>query len=464
MQALSGARMFQGAIPPTLRRIVRETVLGWGVDELAVGCSGNLTIERSLATSGLRVAGNDVNIYSCAIGEALAGHDMPITVKDRWRDAFGWLDPYLDTPYDRAATIILASDMLDGPVAGLADPRPYFASKRAGYRLQWERLHERSVAKLKALPTLTDWYSGDVAEWLEVIGDRPFASFPPFWAGGYETMFAHLSEVFEWAEPTYPILDASRIDGLLAKMADRPHWILGLLEPHDALADHYTARTTTVEEVAIHVYTSEGPARVVVPRTPAIGVRLPTLTTGDRLTGELSLRPLTTPQFEGLRRRFLATGIARTATAEAAWAVCDAGRIIGAFGVQEDVQRNGVSVGIRMHGATHRPLLFLLSDFAVAPHDYPKLSKLVAMAALSVETHVLAERIKRHRFRGLATTAFTDRPVSMKYRGVFDLVQRIDNDSKTSTAKYKLNYAAPFPRWTLAEAFAVWSERWGATT
>src|SRR5215471_9729703 len=102
--------MFKGSIPPTMRRILRETVDSWGISELAVGCSGNLTIERSLADTDIAVAGNDVNIYSCTIGQALAGQDRRLAVADGW-DEYSWLEPYLGSPLDRAATIILASEM-----------------------------------------------------------------------------------------------------------------------------------------------------------------------------------------------------------------------------------------------------------------------------------------------------------------------------------------------------------------
>lgn len=451
--------MFKGAIPPTMRRILSETVRSWGVGRLAVGCSGNLTIERSLVDTELALSGNDVNIYTCTIGQALAGQDRRLEVSPLWVDEFGWLEPFLATPFDRAATIILASDMLDGPKLD-RDPPPFFVARRAGYRHQWERLHAATVEKLRALPPLADWFSGDVGDYLGLIGDAPFASFPPFWGGGYEAMFANLSEVFDWDEPSYPTLTEDRIVKMLDLMMDRPHWCLGLLHRRDDLAAHYTARTTTVlGGLPIHVYTSSGPTRLAVARTPVAPVGLPTLTTGDELTGELELRTLTAPQFESLRRRYLGAGILNTAAPEAAWALCDAGRVLGAFAVQaRSATSPGGSTFTRdLTGTRWRPTVYLLSDFAVAPTDYPRLSKLVAMAAVSREVHQLIEGYTGRRYRGISTTAFTDKPVSMKYRGVLDLVHRAENDGHSgSGAKYALNYHAQLPRWDLAEAWERW--------
>ena len=51
--------------------------------------------------------------------------------------------------------------------------------------------------------------------------------------------------------------------------------------------------------------------------------------------------------------------------------------------------------------------MYLLSDFPVAPVDYKHLAKLVLYAALSKESKRLAERITRRRCASLVTTAFS---------------------------------------------------------
>jgi hypothetical protein len=460
--------MFKGSIPATMRRMLREVIDSWHVDALAVGCSGNLTIERSLADTAIALGGNDVNIYSCTVGQALAGQDRPLAVNPAWQAEFGWMGDYLDTPVDRAATMIVASDMLDGPQLGTTKDRPYFQARRRGFTAQWPRLHAGTAQRLAAIRPLEEWHTGDVGEWLDQIGDRPFASFPPFWGGGYERMFANLSAVFDWDEPSYPTLTPDRIDGLLAAMTDRPHWCLGLLERHEHLEPRYIGRSvTTAGGLPIHVYASSGPSRVVVPRTPTEPAGLATLTRGDRLTGDLNLRVLPFPQFESLRRRYLDPSIRGTATPDACFVLCDGDRVLGAFGLQGDAPTIGGVAAVRsLLGVRHHPAVYLLSDFAVAPVDYPRLSKLVVMAVVSAEVHELAERLLRRRWRGVATSVFSDNPVSMKYRGVMDLVDRqpLKGRGRSGSDKpWRLNYAAALPRWTLAEAWSEWSKRHSRT-
>lgn len=51
----------------------------------------------------------------------------------------------------------------------------------------------------------------------------------------------------------------------------------------------------------------------------------------------------------------------------------------------------------------------------------------------------------------------TKGPVSMKYRGCFQLYSR-KQDKKTG--QYALNYYAPFGARTLAESFALWKKKY----
>ena len=96
-------------------------------------------------------------------------------------------------------------------------------------------------------------------------------------------------------------------------------------------------------------------------------------------------------------------------------------------------------------GKIETPHIYLLSDFPVAPTDYKHLAKLVLYAALSSEGKLLAERATNHRVRTMITTAFTNKPVSMKYRGLFNLLARKENPEwaegqTTADTYYKQKY------------------------
>lgn len=63
------------------------------------------------------------------------------------------------------------------------------------------------------------------------------------------------------------------------------------------------------------------------------------------------------------------------------------------------------------------------SDFVI-DHPMPKLSKLLIMGALSSEFKAELDIRYKNDVGIISTSVFTDKPVSMKYRGVFDLAER----------------------------------------
>jgi hypothetical protein len=66
---------------------------------------------------------------------------------------------------------------------------------------------------------------------------------------------------------------------------------------------------------------------------------------------------------------------------------------------------------------------------------------------LSSEVRDILEQKMAQNVRSIGTTAFTDRPVSMKYRGVFDLHSRKEG---------RLNYLGEAGKWSLEEALTWW--------
>lgn len=132
------------------------------------------------------------------------------------------------------------------------------------------------------------------------------------------------------------------------------------------------------------------------------------------------------------------------------YAVVVDGKIVGAFAFQFSIQHDTGDA------------VYMLSDFAVAPTSYRRLSKLVLMAALSTEAKRIAERMGRRRIRYVITSAFSNKPVSMKYRGLFALTGRrvLDEDEqKLNGHSFLLSYRALAGQWALQDVLALWRER-----
>lgn len=446
--------MFQGAIPTELRQIIHEQANAWAVDDVYVGCSGNFTIERTLDNGRFAFHGNDVSIYSCALGLIQAGGEWPIRVKDEHRDEWGWLEDWGATPVDQAATVLLCSAMLQG----LGRDNAYYDRLRGAYRDDWAHLHSVTRGKFteQRVP-LASFHAGDVRDFLRAAPRAAaFASFPPFYANGYETMFKGLSEVLAWDEPSYETFDPSGIADVLGMAREFEHWLIGTNQRVPELEDSLRGYVqVTNRAMPFWVYASGPKPRLVTPHQVVSSPPVPHLHRDAEIGSTLSLAPLTDGQLNALRSVYLNPRI-KPAQAALALAVLVDGYLVGCFAFAQPSSTKPMS------GVPH-PAMYLLSDFAISPTRYRRLSKLVLHAAVSRESVGLAERFTNRRIRSVVTTAFTDRPASMKYRGTLNLLKRTDRgedrDRAEFPSRFELNYGIDAPRWTLAEGLEVWRQK-----
>jgi len=100
---------------------------------------------------------------------------------------------------------------------------------------------------------------------------------------------------------------------------------------------------------------------------------------------------------------------------------------------------------------TARDQVYMMADFCVPGTQYQRLSRLIVQLAVSGQTGKLLRRLKEFPVVAVRTTAFTERAVSMKYRGVMQLEKRGEKDGK----KF-LNYVANFNSLSWKETYLQW--------
>jgi len=120
------------------------------------------------------------------------------------------------------------------------------------------------------------------------------------------------------------------------------------------------------------------------------------------------------------------------------YAVLSAGKLVGAFAFAYPRGVGGMACDI-----------YLLSDFAIRPSPHRRLSKLILACVMSREVKADLEHWLVSRLSKIGTTAFTKNPVSMKYRGLFEVYSRDEG---------KVNYMGQAGRWSLAEGVRWWRE------
>jgi hypothetical protein len=96
--------------------------------------------------------------------------------------------------------------------------------------------------------------------------------------------------------------------------------------------------------------------------------------------------------------------------------------------------------------------IYMLSDFVIAS-PIAKISKLLLLSTKTKELQALLRDKFVQPVDFILTTAFTDKPVSMKYRGVYDLTKRGDGF---------LQYTTPCGAITTEEAVKLWIRKYKA--
>lgn len=436
--------MFLGTIEPEIRSIVSEHTRLWGRNEYWIGCSGNFTIERFLHGDGIRLHSNDVSIYTSAIGAYLSGKPVEIVLKEQSREQLEWLEPYLQTDADKIATMMLGTRFLDM----IGKRGVYYERMLNGFRRQFAEMHAATKAKVEGVSfRVQSYHAMDVREWLRdvVPADGAVISFPPFDVGGYESMWAPLEKHFDWPEPEYDVLDEKGIKDTLALIMDREDWIFASNIRHEDWEHKLVGVVqTSPRRRPNYVYASSRRTRIVRPKEDMVPVLNPRMRKGDEIGDTIKLAPLKLQQFNTLRAQYLNPKI-RGAAPSCAFAVLSEGRVLGAFAYSP--------------GKFTPDEMYLMSDFAVSGTDYPRLSKLIVLAALSKETKHLLQNSASKRINVMATTAFTQNPVSMKYRGILELTKR--SPSKDPEFEFELQYGGRVGDWTLQEALDLWKKKWG---
>jgi len=429
---------FTIAITGELRAIIAELVSRWQCSDIVIPASSDLIVERvARAATTARVHGASSCLVPAAAGSYFAGLPFRIALQPQAAERLAYIADALGDPASALAAVLVVRQFAQA----LARESFFYQRYVEALRRQWPQLHAKALAALAADDLkLNGFLIAGVAELLNLLPpDFGVITHAGLWRPDH-VREAQLASVFDWDAVSFdPLAAAPARERTIAGIIDREHWILVTNEPREDLADVLRAQVqASLRGVTHYVYAPDGPQRLVSPHQ------------------QLALLP--SAQFNDLRSQYLNAAIrpggAKASLAGQYVAVLVGGVIIGAYALSFDPQLCTIA-----DGQVEPPSVYLLSDFAVGPTDEPRLSKLVVMAALSREAQLLAERRLAQRWRSVVTTAFAKHPVSMKYRGLLNLIGRAQVESADfeGGTGYKLTYGGPLGRHTLAESLALWT-------
>lgn len=399
--------MFLGTIEPVVRNFLAAHADVFKGHIVAVGCSGNFTSERVLwaATNGdIQIFSNDVSLYSSMIGAKLTNTKLDIGIKE---DQYHWLKDYLSLDgWVQSAAMMVFYRML------LYEKQTNPHSKRMWkqYKSQFLNLVGSTVQKLDKMTfQIAGYYPGDIFEHFKQLekehGDKViYTSYMPFFKGGYEQLFRRLDQIFEWDEPSYPLIDDERRIEIANWCSKRKHVTLldfPLTDQEPSMIG-YTRRNKHV-----FMYSSVLTKKALYRRAhPDLGDRYQLVTDPDQVSRDsivkvIPLSPVYIQPYKGL---YLKASI-DFSMGTYGFGISIDGRTIGFLEISPSTQIGDEN-------------WYLFSDFVVGERFHKREAKLVAMIALSREVQRWLESRVLIRKKFITTTAWTKAPVSMKYRSI----------------------------------------------
>lgn len=432
-----GLRVFSGSVNQDIRSVISEVAESWRGKPVYVGCSGNFTIERILWENGVReIHSNDVSLYSCLLGNHLAGKKLPVKII---APEYTWLYEYMQGGESSIATLLLLIKMSEV----IGKKGRFYERKLGAYLREFPSLHEKTVEKVKRAlgdMKIESFYDGDVMEFAACVPEgAAVISFPPKKKGGYEKQYKVIESIFDWDRPSYEIFEKGAAPTLESIMKSKEHWLFSTEDEYKNMADRLRAVIqTSMRAAPIYIYSSEGPKKLSMPKVKSENVFIPRLV--DGITGNIKIVDLTQGQLDAIRAQYLGKNIVPGA-ASYRFGLVDDGRL---FGV---VAFNRPSFDIMPN------MLYMMTGLGVSSSIYRRLSKLTLAVVVSKEMQTILEQRTGRKFDNIFTTAFTEKSVSMKYRGIFDVYNKTDG---------KVNYHAKAGIWTMKEGFEWWMTKHGA--
>jgi hypothetical protein len=423
--------MFIGSIPKKLiTQILGNIHLK---PRVYIGCSGSFRTEHAIKNlmPDKQVYGNDVSLLSCAVGSLLTDQKIDVEFSGR-------LEPLNQLRGDAVANT--AAICLAITLARFKGNNQYSQAHFAHIMRnlpEFYRIEREKLLRYTDGFTIDGFHAGDFHQQIDAARDNDgtVIMFAPTYKGGYENIYKFVNTSVNWTAPEYGMWDPENTEELIQRLlAERQNFAI----VSDRRMENVEPRIMFAgSNKPIYMYANDARSslRRELKKSQPFRYRI---VDSDAITAEsvVEITLLTSQQLNFLKNIYLAKGINHKA-GMMNFAVLVDGMLVGAFIFSM------AQYGDKIHN------IYMLSDFSTSRHR--KLSKLVPMLATSrsVIDHVNRQYIID--IKSVYTTAFTTKPVSMKYRGIYQLAKR---------GVGFLNYSSVVREQTPQQIFAEWYRKY----
>jgi len=424
---------------PILNAIVAELSVRDDYQRVVVPCAGNFTVERGVrqAIKGREISSHDVSLYSVSLGNALTGKTIKVELGEAPRE-IEELFPCSLTPENLFSFIWMLSEL--SPFADQSNNyecRMY--ENLLSSAVQFMAAVEKAVAEIRPQLQPLSFEAADLFDVVSQAGERDFIVLhPPSIKGGYPKLYSYINAIVRWDAPRYQEYSPEMICDLVGRLEGKKY----LLIVDKRLDDERCKCACCYEDNQGKRWYTYAPAddrtsKAFVMNT--INNKPPryAIITKDDSIEKVELVPIGRDELNHYRFVFMHK-VSRYSEDCYGWGLVSNGKIFGLLAVSR-TQKGGVFDG----------LFFLVSDMAFSTTKYLRLAKLVLLCSQSVEFRQAVEERLVRSLSTMQTTVFTEKPVSMKYRGLFELVRREKNPPR-------LIYRSAVGVITLEEAVRTW--------
>lgn len=432
------------ALPKQLLEILVRTGKPELWPSVYVGCSGTFRTERALlaARPGLQVHSCDVSLFSTAIARLALGRPLDF----RFVGDLAFIEERDLDPETRVAAIMVANK-LSQYASGKTNryKEAHLTHLRASFAEYVADTAEKLTKVVDELP-IASYATSDFQEHFDEAIERGAGviAFPPMVKGADERASAYLDKHLDWEKPSYRPFDPATLPALLDKLdaAGVPFFMAS----DQVLADRApSAEVRISNSKTFFAYTPT--ERSSFYRNGYIEDRFSyTALDVARLhkKSRIAIVPSNGGRLNFLKNVYLKKSIVHV-TGQ------------GSFEVYIDGMLAGGLIYARSKFGKNQEL-YLMSDFSTSRSG--RMAKLIARVATSrdVIRHLDLTFIEQH--TDILTTAFSDHPAAMKYRGSWEVKSR--DAGPPGGPKFILNYVSAVREESLAEIYRWWWERDGS--
>ena len=431
--------MFTGTTPPEARAVIQKILGKREKEQIFIGCSGNFTVDRLASNMGFEVFSNDVSLYSLLIADILLGRKSEVDVKnEELARVFDSWKPHRFKDFISVLFAIKISQFKNRANDYQQEMwNAYIENSQDYYLKTIEKFEKNKVFDFK----IRDFFYGDFVEHIKgKQGSGIGVMFPPTYKGGYEKLFEFVDETFEYPKANYKMFDSKEAVSLYLDFLANDENIIYTDIEWPELEDFLQARVDysgSKRDIFLYSSVKTGKKFYVSQRKKLKAAPKPLIDVdysfSDRT--EISVVPATPDEVNYYKAFFMSLKVDYSTGGDQGVLFLADGKVFG-FAVFSKTLSDEENC-------------FLHSDFVVNSHQ-KKLSKLVLYLLKSEEIRDLLIDKFKYYYEGLKTTVYTEKPVSMKYRGVFKLDRR---------DKGKLMYKTVFSGKTLNENYRAWRKR-----